>query len=243
MEEELYRKFYEVENAHWWFVARQKIIMDVIEHRIKLPAGSKVLDFGCGTGGVLSALSARFESYGTDMSPLAIEFCRKRGISRAYCCTLDKFPVPGVKFGLITMLDVIEHIDDDEGILRQALGFIEPGGYLIVTVPAYKFLWSSHDDLNHHKRRYTKRMLADVLNRSGFSTLRLSYYNTILFPTALVERMASKVAKSKGDGTLNIPPKPLNTVLARVFESERFLLRRMTFPFGLSLLAVARRPV
>jgi 2-polyprenyl-3-methyl-5-hydroxy-6-metoxy-1,4-benzoquinol methylase len=242
MEEELYRKFYEIETIHWWFSARLNIVMDLIKHKANLPGKAKVLDIGCGTGAILSKLSEQFEAYGTDTSPLAIELCQRRGLKNAYCCTLATFPLPKLKFDLVTMLDVIEHIDDEAGILHGAFQALRPGGYLLVTVPAYQFLWSNYDELNHHKRRYTRTRLMHVLEENGFTVHTISYFNTLLFPTALFERVAEKIMKVGSDTTLKVPFRSLNLLLRSVFGWERFFLRKITFPFGLSVIALARTP-
>jgi 2-polyprenyl-3-methyl-5-hydroxy-6-metoxy-1,4-benzoquinol methylase len=241
MEEQLYRKFFEVETTHWWFTARQKIVSDVIEHSITLSSGAKVLDVGCGTGAILAMFQKKFEAYGTDTSELAIEFCRQRGLANSFCCALDTFPHPELRFDLITLLDVIEHIDNDIGVLRQAFGFTKPDGHVLVTVPAYQFLWSRHDDLNHHKRRYSKSQLKKALEATGFTVEKLSYYNSLLFPTALVSRLAERFIKPKTDTTLDLPPRFINSRLESIFGFERFLLRKISFPFGLSLIALAKK--
>ena len=165
MEEAFYRTVYEIEKTHWWCVARQRIVEDVIDRRIELPAGAQVLDVGCGSGAVLEALSARFEAYGTDTSQLAIDLCRQRGLPNAFCCTLETFPRKELRFDLVTLLDVVEHVDDDLGILREAQRYVKTGGWTIVTVPAYQFLWGPHDVVNHHKRRYTRAGDRPVLPR------------------------------------------------------------------------------
>ncbi len=241
MEEQLYRKFFEVETTHWWFTARQKIVSDVLEHSITLSSGAKVLDVGCGTGAILAMFQKKFEAYGTDTSELAIEFCRKRGLANSFCCTLDTFPHPELRFDLITFLDVIEHIDDDIRVLRQAYGLTKPDGHILVTVPAYQFLWSKHDDLNHHKRRYGKSQLKIALETSGFTVEKLSYYNSLLFPTALITRVAERFMKPKTDTTLDLPPRFINSPLESIFGFERFLLRKISLPFGLSLIALAKK--
>jgi len=241
MDEQLYRKFFEIERTHWWFTARQKIVLDVILQNVALPSGAKVLDVGCGTGAILALFSKNFEAYGTDTSELAIDFCHKRGLTNAYCCTLDTFPRPELRFDLVTLLDVIEHIDDDSGILQQTNGLTKTDGHILVTVPAYQFLWSRHDDLNHHKRRYTKPKLKTLLESNGFIVEKISYYNTLLFPTALVSRVSERILKPKSDTTLDIPPRFINSALRSVFGSERFLLRSTALPFGLSIVALARK--
>jgi 2-polyprenyl-3-methyl-5-hydroxy-6-metoxy-1,4-benzoquinol methylase len=241
MEEQLYRKFYEVETSHWWFSTRQKIIGDMIKRKAALRPSSKILDVGCGTGAILAMLSTQYEAWGTDTSPIAIEYCRKRGIANAFCCTLETFPHPEMRFDLITMFDVIEHIDDDIGVLRQARQLLKAGGKILVTVPAYEFLWSIHDDLNHHKRRFVRSQLRKVLEASGFNVELISYYNTILFPSAVVQRITKKFIMPATDTTLNIPALWLNSLLGKIFSFERILLKRFSLPFGLSLIAVARK--
>ncbi len=242
MEGELYSKFYEIETTHWWFTARQRILDEIIRERIKLPHGAKVLDVGCGTGAILAMLDRHYDAYGTDMSPLAIDFCRRRGLNKVFCCTLDTFPYPDLRFDLITMLDVIEHIDDDIGVLRQAFQLMKPNARILITVPAYDFLWSQYDDLNHHKRRYVRSRLIEVIRASGFSVEMDSYYNTILFPTAFVRRIFERFVKPKNDTTLEMPPRSVNTILRSVFGIERFLLRAFRLPFGLSIMAIAKKP-
>jgi 2-polyprenyl-3-methyl-5-hydroxy-6-metoxy-1,4-benzoquinol methylase len=241
MEEELYRKFYEVETEHWWWTARKKIIFDIIRQRLGNSHVERAIDVGCGTGAFLSDLSKTYETYGTDTSELAIEFCRKRGIANVFCCTLENFPRQELRFDLITLLDVIEHIEDDIAALRQCHHLMNPGAHILVTVPAYQFLWSHHDDVNHHKRRYTKSRLRMALKTSGFSIELLSYYNTLLFPSALVERLASKAMVKNTDSALDVPSPIVNSCLQSIFSLERFLLRKITLPFGLSVIALARK--
>ena len=241
MEEHLYKTFYEIEKKHWWFVGRQQIVGELIRQRLRLPSGSKVLDVGCGTGSILEMLSREHEAYGTDTSPIAIELCGQRGLKNAHQCSLDSFPYPDIRFDLITLLDVIEHVDDDLEVLRQAYRFLSPGGAILVTVPAYQWLWSKHDAVNHHKRRYAKTQLRGVLDAAGFRIEMLSYYNAILFPIALVQRLAEHVVKSEKDTTLDIPPLPINSLLLSIFSSEKYLLRRSSLPFGLSVVAIGRR--
>jgi 2-polyprenyl-3-methyl-5-hydroxy-6-metoxy-1,4-benzoquinol methylase len=240
VEEAFYRTVYEIEKIHWWCVARQRIVEDTIR-QIELPARARVLDVGCGTGAILEALSARFEAYGTDTSQLAVDLCRQRGLTNAFCCTLETFPQPGLRFDLVTLLDVVEHIDDDLGILREAHRYLRTGGWAVVTVPAYQFLWGPHDVVNHHKRRYTKKSLRRVLQAAGFEVRMLSYFNTILFPVALVAWGAERLLRLAADPRPSVPAGPVNALLTAVFASERYLLRSLALPYGLSLIALARR--
>lgn len=227
--------------GHWWFVARREIIVDIIESRLRLAPASKILDVGCGVGGTLVSLSDRYEVYGTDTSSLAIEFCRKRGLKNVFECSLRGFPLADMEFDLIMLLDVIEHVDDDQELLSEAFRRLKKGGVVLVTVPAYQFLWTRHDDLNHHKRRYVAGRLRSVLLNSGFLVDRLSYFNTLLFPLAFVTRLLHKMLDSGSQSELSIPPSFFNNTLRAIFSLERLFLRRLSFWFGLSILAIARK--
>ena len=243
MEATFYQTVYEIEKVHWWCVARQRIVEDVIQRRLRLPPGARVLDVGCGSGAVLEALSERFEAYGTDTSPLAIDLSRRRGLTNAFCCTLATFPLAALRFDLTTMLDVIEHVDDDLGVLREAYHYLKPGGWALVTVPAYQFLWGPHDLVNHHKRRYTRAGLRRVMQAAGFELRLLSYFNSILFPAALATFVGEKLAGIGGDPRPRVPAPALNAALTAVFSLEKYLLRGFSLPYGLSLIALARRPL
>ncbi len=241
MEEQLYRKFFEVETSHWWFVARQEIVHHIVRTQTSLTHGANVLDVGCGTGAVLASFSKDFNAFGTDTSPLAIEYCKQRRIEKAFVCSLDTFPFPNLRFDLILLLDVIEHIDDDQGIVNQAARLLKPGGYLLITVPAYEFLWSHHDEINLHKRRYVKKRLGNVVEQAGLSLSLLSYFNTFLFPLALLGRLSENLLGSTKDRTLDIPPSFVNSLLGYIFSMEKFLLGRVPLPFGLSIVALAKK--
>jgi len=242
MEATFYQTVYDIEKVHWWCVARQRIVEDVIQ-RLRLPPGARVLDVGCGSGAVLEALSERFEAYGTDTSQLAIDLAGQRGLTNAFCCTLATFPRAELRFDLATLLDVIEHVDDDLAVLREAHQYLKPGGWALVTVPAYQFLWGPHDVVNHHKRRYTRGHLRRVLQAAGFELRQLSYFNSVLFPAALAAWAGEKLAGMGNDPRPRVPPPWLNSLLTAVFSLERYLLRGLTLPYGLSLIAVARRPL
>lgn len=239
MDDVLYSTFAAVEDRHWWFVARRAIIFSLLKTRIHIPDGADVLDVGCGTGATLQAFSQRYRTSGIDVSPLAIEQCRARGLDTVAVGTLENFPFPGKSFDLIALLDVIEHIDDDVAALQTAKRLLKDGGHILLTVPAFQFLWSKHDEINQHKRRYTRKVLKERLEKSGYTIDFISYYNTFLFPLALAERLFEKLLRKDASVALKIPPEPLNALFTRVFGLERWWLRAGSFPFGLSLLAIA----
>jgi 2-polyprenyl-3-methyl-5-hydroxy-6-metoxy-1,4-benzoquinol methylase len=241
MDSHLYHQFFEKEDTHWWFVARNRIIMDMISRRVRLPEGSRILDVGCGTGGMLATMARAYHASGIDPSPLAIAYCRKRGLSDVTCGTLDNLAPRSPGFDLITLLDVIEHVFDDGEMLSRSHGLLRPGGHALVTVPAYPFLWSEHDVANHHYRRYWKGQLIARLRKAGFRVLQASYLNSLLLPAVLGMRWLAKFRKSGRDGTLDEPRPWISLLLQTLFASERYVLRCGSLPAGTSILALAQK--
>ena len=239
MDESLYHQFYKVEQQHWWFVARQDILLAFIKEIIKLPPEAFVLDVGCGTGAMLDALSQLYAAYGVDFSPIAVEYCRKRGLSNVFCGNLGDIPV-NKKFDLLTFLDVIEHIDDDLGILRQGWSLLKPEGSILVTVPAYQWLWSKHDELNQHKRRYTMQKLVHLVEKAGYTVRHSTYFNTFLFPLAVLRRTWGTIADRWHDD-LALPSPLINNFFRGIFRAEKLLVQHMTLPFGVSILCHASK--
>lgn len=243
MDERLYRAFFEVERKHWWFLARQRIVMHLLQRRLKLSRDAVVIDVGCGTGAMLEGFQQHFQAWGLDISPLAVEFCQAQGIPNVYLGELSGFAGRERPPDLVTVLDVIEHVDDDVAMLRGIHQCLRPGGHVLVTVPAFQALWSRHDDLNHHRRRYRKRQLDERLRKAGFAVDWISYYNFWLFPLACAQRLAEPFIPSSSDSVLAMPPPWLNAVFTAVFASERWWLSRFSAPFGLSLMALGCKPL
>ncbi len=240
MEEHLYSHFYRVENEHWWFAARQVILERYLVRRLPPAPGVRLLDVGCGTGAILSRLAGHYEVHGTDESPQAVEHCRKRGLTRLHVGPLDTLP-PQPPFDAVTLLDVIEHADDDVALLRAAGARLGPNGHLLVTVPAYPSLWSIHDVVTHHRRRYTRATLLRAVTEAGFAVRDLNYFNTLLFPLALAARWWARLFDRKEAGDFAIPPAPVNRLMKQIFETEKYLVPTVSLPFGLSLLCWAER--
>ena len=241
MEEYLYPHFYTIENTHWWFAARQRILWEFMEKKLRLPSGAKLLDVGCGTGAILDMLSKKYQTYGQDVSPQAIEFCRQRGLRNLYSGPLDHVPEEYGTFDVVTLLDVLEHIDDDAAALRNINALLNDRGIVLITVPAFPALWGAHDVVTHHKRRYVQKSLRAVVEGAGFAVEHISYFNFFLFPVALVRRTVARLTGSSDATDLEVPRTIVNTTLRTVFEFEKYLLPRMKFPFGLSLICVARK--
>jgi len=241
MFENVYKVNYELEDYYWWFVARNNIVLYLTLKFVNLDKEDIVLDFGCGTGGFSTLLNRYFNVVGLDNSPIAIEFCRKRGLRSLFLGTIDDFCAKQTLVKAIFALDVIEHIENDFETIQKLYSLLKTGGYLIVTVPAFGWLWSNHDILHMHRRRYTKRGLKELLENAGFKITFLSYFNFFLFFPAVLKRIIGR--KKKLEETLPVEPVSdfLNKAFRVVFESEKYILPLLRFPFGLSIVAIAKK--
>ena len=243
MDKSYYSIFFAVQKEHWWFVAKKKIVLALI--RQFAPArGSQVhiLDIGCGSGLMLNALKQIGETSGMDMSDDAISFSREifsGTVKKGFLP--DNVPYKDASFSLVTALDVIEHVDDDRSALRAIRAKLAPGGKAILTVPACMFLWSEHDVLNEHKRRYSRSELREKLIDAGFTIEKISYFNTFLFPAIGLVRIVNNMLKRKGNSDVDLPSPAVNFFLEKIFSMEKFFLRFMNLPIGVSVLAVVRK--
>jgi SAM-dependent methyltransferase len=238
-----------VEDVHWWFVGRRRILLRIL-NRYLGPDGSqsrKILDVGCGTGTMLTHLAAFGKAEGVDVDEEAIAFCRERGLEDIRLGEATDLPFGDAAFDLVTALDVVEHLDDDVAAFREMNRVLRPGGYILVTVPAHKFLWGDQDEVNMHKRRYVARELRERLIHGGFDVLRVSYMNTLLFPPIAAARLLRRLERRLRPNTpqqsdFRYPaPGPVNPLLAAVFAAEGPVLTRVSMPFGVSILAVAKK--
>ncbi len=242
MEEKVYHSNFQVESSYWWFTARAHIIHSLINHYCHLAKGSTVVDVGCGTGGFLSELARDYKAVGTDTSALAIEYCKKRGLEHLHLGTLDNFPRESYKVDAVTMLDVIEHIEDDKAVVAQVHDLLREGGYFIASVPANAWMWSAHDVIHMHYRRYSKAQFRALMEGAGFSVVKLSYFNSFLFPLAALKRMTQKNLKPEDIHAVVDPvPSFVNRLFDAIFKAETPFLKMMSFPFGVSLVAICKK--
>lgn len=242
MNASMYQKFFLVQQSHWWFTTRKKIVLDTISNFHKKSTDEQILDIGCGCGVMLNSLKNLGPTCGLDMSDDAIQFCREifsGEVKKGYLP--DHVPFPAERFTLITALDVIEHIEQDQQSLKTLYNLLRPGGQAIITVPAYQFLWSKFDEMNEHKRRYTLSELRGKLLQAGFEIEKISYFNSLLFPLVLFVRMLSKLLTRDGASDIELPGKITNSFLEKIFGIEVTALRALNLPFGVSILAVVRK--
>jgi len=238
MERIVYDRMAELDQVHWWYRARREILADLIARKIALPANARILEVGCGTGHNLEMLGRFGRVDGIEVDGAARAVASER-LGRA---VLDA-PLPALTgvpdgaYDLIAILDVIEHIEEDEEGLASLARKLRPGGRILITVPAFPWMWSAHDVVNHHKRRYTRKTLKALIAGAGLRLDLLSWFNSLLFPLAAAARVAGRLT-GKEDSDDKLPPRPVNALFEWVFGLERYALGRVPFPPGVSLVAI-----
>jgi SAM-dependent methyltransferase len=263
MQQHTYAIMDEVEGSHWWFVGRRAILESFLRgivtklraaDRSEPPASAggreagstraeppiKILDVGCGTGANLEMLSQFGESEGVDVSDDALAFCAHKGL-KAQKGLAESLPFPDESFELTTALDVVEHLDDDIAGLKEMFRVTKRGGYSLIFVPAFMWLWGVQDDISHHRIRYTKREIVDRLEKAGYTVERATYANWTFFAPILAGRTLMKITGIKPESENNITVSALNGVFGKLFGAERFWLQNFNFPLGVSIVVVAKK--
>jgi len=238
--------YFQLEETHWWFQARTHFILCLLR-RLKVPASAAILDVGCSAGLLMRRLHR--DGYtnvtGLDLSEEAVRRCHAVGLSNTAVMDATRPQYADQSFDLLIASDVLEHIADETTALANWLRILRPGGRLLVCVPAFMFLWSDHDVVNYHRRRYTRNMLGAALNTAGFVLDRASYWNFSLFlPVTTVRLMQRALVrpKSQKSGQLRPVASLVNAALYTLLRVENHLLANFCpFPFGLSSFAIARR--
>lgn len=249
MKESFYAEYFRIEDRHWWFVGRRRIIFAVLDAHLAPAADGRtprVLDMGCGTGTMLGHLQRLGEVEGVDADEQAVRYCHTRGHARVQLLESDALPFPDDSFDLLTALDVLEHIEDDHRALEEVARVLRPGGVFLATVPAYPWMWGAQDEISHHYRRYTRRELERRILGAGLGLERLTHFNTILFAPIAAVRLARRLRPPEGEPRSDFQVTggkgAANRLLASVFSTEAGWLRTRDLPFGVSLLALARAP-
>lgn len=238
MERIVYDRMAELDQRHWWYRARRDILSDLIARKIAPPPDARILEIGCGTGHNLAMLG-RFGR----VDAIEVDGAARDIASRRLGRTVMNAPLPalnGVENGaydLIAILDVLEHVEDDRAALQGMATKLRPGGHILITVPAHPWMWSAHDVVNHHKRRYTRAALKKVIGEAGLTLDMLSWFNSVLFPLAAGARLAGRVT-GREDSDDSLPPRPVNALFEKIFGLERYAIGRLPFPPGVSLAAI-----
>ena len=242
MEQKLYLQNRKLEDSHWWFVGRRRIIRQVLTS-LNVPRKMQILEVGCGTGGNLGLLSEFGEVIGVEPEFEAAKMARARNICEVCVGGFpDDLPFTGQQFDVIILLDVLEHLDDDLSALKALRSLLSREGNLILTVPAFQFLWTVRDEQHHHRRRYGASHLSSLIWQAGFRIMHLTYFNFWLFPIEAVRRLIRKLVPSDVVGyDLRVHGVVINRLLEAVFASERYLVTHMRIPYGLSLLAIIKK--
>ena len=243
----LFRRMAEIEPGHFWFAGRNRILAEVIRRYFGQP--DNLLEIGCGTGYVLSALHAAFPGTrlsASDIYPEGLAFAAQR-VPGAFLFQMDARHIPfQEEFDLIGAFDVLEHVEEDSTVLAQLYQACKPGGGIVLTVPQHRWLWSQADDFAHHKRRYLRRELLDKVTRAGFRTIYATSFVSLLLPLMLVQRLAKKSGTSveqQMEGVGLHTGRVVNALLGTIMWLEWLLIKAgLALPAGGSLLVVARRP-
>lgn len=227
------------DTTHWWYRARREILAAYLSREANLPRDARILEIGCGTGHNLAMLSGFGRVEAIEIDPLAREIASGRLGQPVGAAPLPGLPgVPRGAFDLIAVLDVVEHIEDDVGALAAMRACLAPGGKILITVPAHQWMWSAHDVVNHHHRRYSTASLKKAIGAAGLRPARLGYFNSLLFPLAAAARVAGRMM-GRDDSDDSPPPPAVNALFERIFRLERHLVGRMPMPPGVSIITLA----
>lgn len=244
MQQHTYAIMDEVEGSHWWFVGRRAILESFLKQIIQdLKSGiqnPKILDVGCGTGANIQMLAQYGEAEGVDVSDDALEFCRQKGLN-AQKGLAETLPYADETFDITTALDVVEHLEDDIAGLKEMFRVTKRGGYSLIFVPAFMWLWGVQDDISNHQIRYTKDQIVERLKAAGYSIERATYANWTFFGPILAGRTIMRLTGIKPESENNITVSALNGVFGKLFGAERFWLQNFNFPFGVSIVVVAKK--
>ncbi|PIQ83422.1 MAG: hypothetical protein COV75_07570 [Candidatus Omnitrophica bacterium CG11_big_fil_rev_8_21_14_0_20_63_9] len=244
-----YRQYVESADTHWWFRGRERVLQSVVEPLVRVPAGALIVDVGSGPGGPTRALFPDGRILAVDVSALVLQAAQ----GPDHCAVGDATALPfrPASVRVVCAFDVLEHLEHHVEALQHWRQVLEPGGWLVLTVPAYAFLWSAHDESNRHYRRYDARTLRQLLAASGFTTVRLTYFNSLLLPGVALVRWGERLVR-RPSARSSIPepaceldcqlrfPRWIERCCEGALRAEARWLKHRSLPAGVSICAVAR---
>jgi SAM-dependent methyltransferase len=244
MDGTLFEEMRAIETEHWWLVGRGQLLLALTEQECRKRASvERLVDVGSGTGALLAQLSGLAdEAVGVEVDPIPLEMSRARGLDVREALA-DDLPFADETVDLLTAFDVLEHVPDDVAAAREFHRVLRPGGVAVISVPAYRWLWSGHDVVHGHFRRYTARSLRQTLTAAGLEVTQLGYLNALLLPLAVVERLFSRVTHRSAQSDLQPVFGPLNALFLRTLLAEQPKVLRGGFRAGLTVFATAERPL
>ncbi len=241
-----YAKMFRVEDTHWWFAGKRRLVrvlLDSLPPQAAPRWARKILDVGCGTGGMFLLLKDYGCVQGVDTSEIALDFARRRRLAQLKRAALPYLPFAAGAFDLVTAFDVLyhRHVEDDRAALQEIARVLKPRGHLVITDSALRFLRSAHDDTYHGARRYTTGEMSDKLQEAGLVIQKLSYANFFIFPAVALWRLLRRGVGAEKGSDLNPAPAWLNTAMGGVYRLEARLLRSVSLPIGTSIIALAEK--
>lgn len=232
----------EMEDTYWWYVGRSHIVRKQLQRHVKNPKQTKILNVGSGTGATVPLLERFGQVTNVEVSDEAIALSKEKGITDIIKVDGIKLPIKTNSYDVVVAFDVLEHIEDDQGALKEWWRVMKPGGTLMITVPAYQWLWSGHDESLHHYRRYTVSELHRKANLAGFDVRKRSYAITFSFPLIVMYRFLNSLTSKKQRTSHVYLPRPINWFFASILRVEGTVLEFINMPFGTSVLMVAQKP-
>ncbi|WKZ32469.1 MAG: class I SAM-dependent methyltransferase [Thermodesulfobacteriota bacterium] len=248
MEEYVYKDLYEMEDTYWWFRGQREVLSSLFG-KLGISSGTgarkKILDMGCGTGRMLESLAEIGDAYGIDFSPTAIDFCRERNLRKIVRGTGEVLPFADRTFDIVTALGVLCHrgIRDDGATLKELARTIKSGGYLVLSEPAFMFVYGPHDEAQHCRKRYTAGEMKKLTEACGLRVEKLTYFNFFLFPVFVAHRLRKRWSGIESESDVQRISPLLNSLLCILLRLEAGIIGGLTsLPLGSSVVCIARKP-